>query len=409
MIKQTIDNSAPQLNSDGEFGVLSTGKTRRLMLLLHVGFVLTGVVNTMLGPLLPALSARWGLTDERAGYLFTAQFSGSMVGVLGSSFLMSRGRHRSALMLGLGFMAMGSATLMAATWSIGLLAALCLGTGLGLAIPPTNLIVSELNPQKRASALSVLNFYWGAGAAASPFVVASVLRLHRIPHLLISLPILLVLFLVALVTGSFPLIQSTRNNFSEADHRLWLNRWVPILGAIFFLYVGCEAGVGGWTATYARRMTQVKGTEWVLMPSFFWAALLLGRATTPILLHRFRESRLAQYGLGISLAGLILLVAAKTLFSIAIGVALAGLGLSPVFPIAIAALSSKFGSNSSRIAGPMFALAGAGGATLPWLIGYISTLSGNLSYGLAVPLIGCAVMLMLNSVLSPRPAEFGET
>src|SRR5256885_14980523 len=60
----------------------------RLMALLHAGFVLTGVVNTMVGPLLPVLSARWALNDAHAGYLFTAQFSGSMLGVMGSGFLM---------------------------------------------------------------------------------------------------------------------------------------------------------------------------------------------------------------------------------------------------------------------------------------------------------------------------------
>jgi fucose permease len=48
----------------------------------------------------------------------------------------------------------------------------------------------------------------------------------------------------------------------------------------------------------------------------------------------------------------------------------------------------------------MFVLAGAGGATIPWLIGYTSTRSGHLQYGLAVPLFGCAAMLILNLLLA---------
>jgi len=48
----------------------------------------------------------------------------------------------------------------------------------------------------------------------------------------------------------------------------------------------------------------------------------------------------------------------------------------------------------------MFALAGAGGATLPWLIGYTSTVAGSLKYGLLVPLFGCIVMLILNVLLA---------
>ena len=131
--------------------------------MLHAGFVLTGVVNTMLGPMLPVLSARWALNDVLAGYLFTAQFSGSMLGVLASSFLVPRRGHRISLVLGLGFMALGSATLVAASWTLGTLSTLCFGIGLELAIPTTNLLVSELNPDKRAAALNLINLSWGAG------------------------------------------------------------------------------------------------------------------------------------------------------------------------------------------------------------------------------------------------------
>jgi fucose permease len=136
------------------------------------------------------------------------------------------------------------------------------------------------------------------------------------------------------------------------------------------------------------------------MPSFFWAALLLGRATAPPLLRVVRELKLAEYGLVLSTIGVSILLAARSLSVVAIGVSMAGLGFSSVFPIAIATLSRKFGASAARIAGTMFALAGAGGATLPWLIGYTSTLSGNLKYGLVIPLFGCVVMLILNVLLS---------
>src|SRR5580692_1329505 len=99
--------------------------------LLLAGFVLTGVVCTMLGPLLPLLSARWSLTDARAGYLFSAQYSGSMLGVWASSFLMSRRGHRSSLVFGMGLMALGSATLSAPSWILAVLSAACFGIGFG--------------------------------------------------------------------------------------------------------------------------------------------------------------------------------------------------------------------------------------------------------------------------------------
>ena len=373
----------------------------RLAALLHGGFILTGVVNTMLGPMLPVLSARWALSDERAGYLFMAQFSGSMLGVWGSSFLMTRRGHRASLMLGLGLMATGSVTLLAAGWVWGMVATLVFGMGLGFAIPTTNLLVSELNPEKRAASLSLVNFSWTVGAAACPFFVSALLRMHRSSYLLYGVATLLVLVAVSLTRVSFPNIGPTSETIASAVPKdLWRSRWVPIFGPLFFLYVGTEAGVGGWTATYARRIDTGSGVMWVLMPSLFWAALLLGRLTAPVLLRVVGELTLAEYGLALSTIGVGALLAARNLSVVALGVSLAGLGLSSVFPIAIATLSRKFGADASRVAGVMFALAGAGGATLPWLIGYTSTVAGSLKYGLLVPLFGCIVMLILNVLLA---------
>jgi MFS transporter, FHS family, glucose/mannose:H+ symporter len=372
----------------------------RLMALLHAGFVLTGVVNTMLGPILPVLSARWSLNDAHAGYLFTAQFSGSMLGVMGSSFLMSRRGYRTPVLLGLGLMALGSATLLIATWMLGMLSTLCFGIGLGLVIPATNLLVSELNPEKRAAALNLVNLSWGVGAVGCPFFIAALHRADRTPDLLYGVAALLTLLAVGMTRVPFPVVYAAPDNASQGETVAWRSRGVPIIGALFFFYVGSEAGVGGWIATYAQRMAAGAGTVWVLMPSLFWAALVLGRAIAPILLRRMRELKLAQVGLVLSTIGVVALFGARSLSAIAIGVSLAGLGFSSVFPIAIATLSREFGSTASRIAGLMFALAGAGGATLPWLVGYTSTRLGGLKYGLLVPLFGSLGMLILNVLLS---------
>lgn len=375
--------------------------TRGLQLLLHLGFVLTGVVNTMLGPMLPALSARWTLSDAQAGYLFSTQFAGSMLGVMGSSVLTTRRGHRPCLVLGLALMALGSIALVAGDWTLGLVATLSFGVGLGLAIPTTNLLISELNPEKRTAALSLINFSWGAGAAVCPFLVAAMLRMHRHSHLLDAIAGLLILVAISLTRVSFPNVCAPRH---AATMRMQLlrNRWIPILGALFFLYVGTEAGVGGWIATYAQRLSPASGTIWIFMPSFFWAALLVGRAITPLLLRSMQEAALARLGLAGSTIGLALLLSATTLSLIALAVSLAGFGFSSIFPIAIASLSRKFGANASHIAGSMFALAGAGGAILPWLVGYISTATGNLKFGLLVPLLGSILMLILNMILAQK-------
>src|SRR5262249_6336755 len=67
---------------------------------IHAGFALTGVVTTLLGPIIPALSASWSLNDAQAGYLFTAQFGGSITGVVLTTQLTGRLGYVRLLVLG---------------------------------------------------------------------------------------------------------------------------------------------------------------------------------------------------------------------------------------------------------------------------------------------------------------------
>src|SRR5260370_11991509 len=77
-------------------------------LVLHGGFVVAGIVTTLIGPILPILIGRWSLTDQRAGLFFTAQFCGSMAGGASLGWLIQRG-YRHALVCGFSLMAAGVA------------------------------------------------------------------------------------------------------------------------------------------------------------------------------------------------------------------------------------------------------------------------------------------------------------
>src|SRR5258708_25547680 len=54
----------------------------QLLAVLYLQFVLTGVITTLLGPLLPGLIKRCGMSDAEAGSLVAAQFAGHFVGAM---------------------------------------------------------------------------------------------------------------------------------------------------------------------------------------------------------------------------------------------------------------------------------------------------------------------------------------
>jgi hypothetical protein len=84
------------------------------------------------------------------------------------------------------------------------------------------------------------------------------------------------------------------------------------------------------------------------------------------------------------------------------GAFFAGLGLASLYPIYIAWLSKWFGERARKVGGVMFALAAAGSATMPSLVGLLSHMSGSLRIGLMVPVAGCAVMLTVVALLRPN-------
>jgi fucose permease len=142
-------------------------------------------------------------------------------------------------------------------------------------------------------------------------------------------------------------------------------------------------------------MNSDSGDLWTLAPMFFWGGLIAGRAMVPMLpLRRFERTVLAS-GLILAAAGICLLLRARTFASVAVSVSAAGLGLAAIYPILVAWLVKAFGERSRRIGAIMFALAGMGGAVMPWLVGLASTGTGSLRAGLLVPLAGCLAMLAL--------------
>ena len=98
---------------------------------LHIGFVVAGMATTLLGPILPALTPRWGMSDVVAGSLFTAQFLSAMTATLVAPALAARIGARGALALGFSLLAAGTFTIGIAPHAIGVVATVVYGLGLG--------------------------------------------------------------------------------------------------------------------------------------------------------------------------------------------------------------------------------------------------------------------------------------
>ena len=383
----------------------SSPETQRLKLIqaaLFTGFVITGAVATILGPALPIFIARWTLTDAQAGLFFTTQFTGSFIGVVLSSLLLSRG-YRNALVIGFLLLATGVAGLTSATQLVALSSTAAYGFGFGLTIPATNLCIAEIAGARRAAALNLLNMAYGAGAIACPILMLIGLNAGRLTEVLFAIAISSTLLAILFWVMKFESSDAKSSSAAIHQHKIAPKHpiHVPIaLALLFYLYVGSESGISGWVAEQARRIGA--GTISTIVPMFFWAGILAGRGISALLLARIKENSLVIVGLLLSAIGIACLLLAPSRAQLIFGVILAGLGFAGIYPVFIAWLSKWYGERARRLGGVMFSLAALGGATVPWTVGFVSQHSHSLRVGLLVPLAGCFTMMLLVSSLRRR-------
>ena len=364
----------------------------------YASFVPIGIATVLLGPMLPTLSARWSLNYSQAGALFTAQYLASTLAVALSGVLVSRWGFRFAIKTGLLLMGAGVGLLLTGPKVLGIFCIGAYGGGLGLAVPAANLLVAEVNPGRRSATLNLLNFCWSAGAVACPFLVAAAVKVHQVPLFLGAVTGFALLMAIGIAAMPASIVEPSAKTHAAQKTGLaipWGHGSLLMLAALFFLYVGVENGFGGWVASYAKSLGNLTPAMSLMTPSFFYAAMLLGRILAPMLLRLADEIRLVQIGLLVACAGMGGLVLSHGLRGVVVSACLAGMGLSYVYPITISLLSVKFGSASARLGSVMFTLSNIGGGLMPWMVGVSSNHFGSLKAGLAVPLIGCATMYAL--------------
>lgn len=372
---------------------------RALTFAAYASFVPIGIATVLLGPMLPVLSARWSLNYAQAGALFTAQYVASTLAVALSGVLVARWGFRFAIKTGLLLMSVGVGFLLAGSTRVtGILCIGVYGGGLGLAVPAANLLVAAVNPGRRSATLNVLNFCWSAGAVSCPFLIAAATKGHQVQLFLAVLAGFALLMAIGIGVMPASIVEPAATKGAESDSAPLIPRSrhaLLVLGALFFLYVGVENGFGGWVASYAKSLGNLTPTMALMTPSFFYAAMMLGRWLAPLLLRLADEIRLVQIGLLVGCAGMAGLVLSHGLRGVVASACVAGLGLSYVYPITISLLSREFGPDSSRLGSILFTLSNIGGGLLPWIVGVSSNHFGSLRAGLAVPLIGCGAMLAL--------------
>lgn len=414
-----------------------SSSNRKLILAGQIAFLPTGILTTLLGPMLPILIARWAMNDTQAGNLFLVQFLASLVGVQLAGVLLTRWGFRPPFLLGLLLMACGVATLYMGSLAFGLASVAAYGLGLGLIIPTNNLLIAEIGSSSgsglssgessndsssdssgnssrasspassSASAVSLLNFFWGVGAVLCSIMVAWTAAHRLLPFFLGAVALFLVLLALAMRNLPFPAAakspaaksaaaKSSESPASSSWRELAKSPALWLFAAVFFFYPGAETAVGGWVGSYASRLGSRGAAMASMMPAFFWSALTVGRAFATAFLHHFSERRVLRAGCAVGAAGIALMLWAPALAGVIAGALITGLSFSTLYPVTVARFSERFGIAARSIGSLMFSLAAVGPAVIPWMVGVISHATGSLRAGLLLPLAATVILFLVH-------------
>ena len=351
-----------------------------LLVLIYIAFISLGLPDSVLGSAWPVMQAELGAPLSLAGYISMVVSAGTVVSSLASNRLITRfgvGRVTavSVLMTAAGLLGISLAP---GAWML-FLCAIPLGLGAGSVDAALNNFVAL---HYAARHMSWLHCFWGVGATAGPMILSLQLS-HgaswRSAYGLISgiqFALALALFLTLSVwrRAKAPAAESgeeQRYLTNREALRLPLVR-TALVGFVFFCAVETTSGL--WASTYLHQARGLSASEAAMGASMFYGAITLGRLITGFAASRISPARLIRIGQCVCLAGAAMVALPAPSAVGMLGIAVIGLGTSPIYPNMLHETPRRFGArNSQAIVGLEMAFAYIGSTLIPPLFGSLAS------------------------------------
>jgi fucose permease len=331
-----------------------------------------GMIAAMLGTILPDLSERFHLTPTQNGTIAFAQALGLMIASLAVGPLLDTQGDKIGLVLGLICIAVALFALPKSRGYGSIIFLLfLLGVGGGIVVTGANALSSAASPEHRATALNLVNLFFGLGGLATPFISANLFKRNWV-RLCYTVASVTVLTLVVQAVAPMPAPTGSAA-FLLTNVGPILGRPLLLLSGLFlFLYVGCEVGVWNWLPRHliAQGIPESKALN--ILSLGFALGLLIGRvAVSPILIHVPAATVTLASSIAMAVTTFLMLRTNKPVAA-AVLVFLAGLAMAPVFPTTLAIVGTAFPQMTGTAIGFAITCGWAGLAVSSRIIGAIA-------------------------------------
>jgi FHS family Na+ dependent glucose MFS transporter 1 len=232
-----------------------------------------------------------------------------------------------------------------------------------------------------------LHFFFGVGAFLAPIIIGQVILLSgdiNWGYWIIGLYAVPIAVWVIRLPSPTPQTEAREDQESAPIVPL-----VVLMVIFFFLYVGAEAGYGGWIYTYTITLGLGNVASAAYLTSMFWGSLTIGRLLAIPIAARLRPRTILFSDLvGCLISMGIILLFPSSILAIWIGTLGLGFSMASLFPTMLTFAERRM-ALSGQITRWFFVGAGLGGMTLPWLIGPLFETLGPLSsmYAILIDLL----------------------
>ena len=363
-----------------------------LMYIICYAFFVSGMMNTLVGTLLPFMKAEYEMSYMLSGAVISALQIGNFFALMAAGFLPYLiGRKKSTITLATGIVIGFILMTLTGNPALLLVAFAPIGVGRGVYGNISNVVMSEIAENKAAS-LNVLHAVFAVGALLAPFMAIITTVVLKIDWRACAWA-LVAFELVALILLGRSSLSNTPGERTRGAKReflrsgdFWLN------SVILFFYLCGEAAIMGWLVTYFTELGHLSPALAQMTSSALWAFILVGRLLCASLSTKMDRTLLLLILASLQLFFFVMMISVDSIALIFLSICGLGLSMSGIYPTVLSTVDPAITESTSGM-GAIIAIATVGGITMPAVVGSVAQ-KGGMAAGLGTIAIAVGAMFI---------------
>jgi MFS transporter, FHS family, glucose/mannose:H+ symporter len=287
-----------------------------------------------------------------------------------------------------------------------------IGMAAGLLNTGTFHAISTMFRHNPAATVNLSGTFFGLGCVTTAVLIAGTFGIYTVPSMLFLFALIPLYFAVVFSRTSFCTDTSMEpgSRRERAERESVVDSRSPsaiLFSLLLFFQFGNEWSIAGWLTLFLIQRLGLSPTTSLLLLSFYWLSLLLGRIVAQTMLPRFRHGTLLVGNVIAAMLGCTVLAFTNNLFGAVFGILLVGFGFAVIYPLIVERIGARFPNYHPGFFNGVFSFALTGGMLAPWILGFFARAYG-IQIVMALPMLGtgavflCLVGVWIEGKLSGR-------